>query len=91
MLRVKGLPRFLHVLTTIHALGAVACITMAVGSAVSAEFRDSLAASGGSRLMLDLFGARTWIFLMFVGVVLAVLAYGSFRVRPWAWHPIAAP
>ena len=35
--------------------------------------------------MLDLFGPMTWLFLLFIGVVLAVLAYGSFRVRAWAW------
>jgi len=57
---------------------------MAVGSGTSADFRESLARSGGSRLMLDLFGPMTWLFLLFIGVVLAVLAYGSFRVRAWA-------
>lgn len=82
---VNHLPRFLHILTAIHALGALACFAMAVGSGVSASFRESLAVSGGSRLMLDLFGESTSIFLLFVGTVLLVLAYGSFRVRSWAW------
>jgi len=59
---------------------------MALVSALSAAFRESLAVSGGSRLMLDLFGASTWLFLLLVGCVLGVLAYGSLRVRPWAWH-----
>lgn len=36
--------------------------------------------------MLDLFGTLTWLFLLFVSAVLAVLAYGSFTVRPWAWQ-----
>jgi hypothetical protein len=85
LVMVNRLPRFLHVLTAIHAVGALACFSMAVGSAISAEFRQSLAVSGGSKLMLDLFGASTSIFLLFVGIVLAVLAYGSFRVRSWAW------
>ncbi len=35
--------------------------------------------------MLAWFGAWTWAFLLFVGTVLAVLAYASWRVRPWAW------
>jgi hypothetical protein len=82
---VNRLPRFLHVLTTIHAVGAVACFVMAAGSAISAEFRQSLAVSGGSTLMLDLFGASTSLFLLFVGIVLAVLAYGSLRLFSWAW------
>lgn len=80
------LPRFLHLLTTIHALGAIACFTMAVGSAASASFRDALAVSGGSELMVELFGPWTWAFLLFVGAVLATLAHASWRVRPWAWH-----
>ena len=35
--------------------------------------------------MVALFAEWTWAFLLFVGVVLAVLAYSSWRVRPWAW------
>jgi hypothetical protein len=81
-----ALPRFVHVLTTIHALGAVACFAMGAGSALSAEFRTSLAVSGGSRLMLALFGEWTWAFLLFVGTVLGVLAWASWRCRPWAWE-----
>jgi hypothetical protein len=46
------MPRFLHALTAINALGAVACFVMAIGSAVSAQFWSSLAVSGGSALML---------------------------------------
>lgn len=79
------MPRFLHVLTAIHAVGAVACFVMATGSAISEEFRSSLAVSGGSALMLALFGEGTWAFLLFVGMVLAVLAYASWRRRWWAW------
>ena len=81
-----SLPRFLHVLTGIHALGAMACFIMAVGSGTSPHFRDALAASGGSELMVDMLGPRTWLFLLFVGAVLATLAYASWRVRPWAWE-----
>jgi hypothetical protein len=58
---------------------------MTAGSAASDSFREALAVSGGSKIMLDWFGSRTWIFLMFIGVVLATLAYGSWRIRPWAW------
>lgn len=36
--------------------------------------------------MVQWFGARTWAFLLFVGLVLTALAYASWRVRPWAWH-----
>jgi nitrate/nitrite transporter NarK len=36
--------------------------------------------------MIAHFGARTWAFLLFVCTVLAVLAYASSRLRPWAWH-----
>ncbi len=79
------IPLFLHVLTAIHALGAVACFVMAIGSAVSAEFRSSLAVSGGSAIMVAFFGEHTWAFLLFVGAVLAVLAYSSWRVSWWAW------
>lgn len=79
------MPRFLHALTAIHALGAVACLVMPIGSAVSAEFRSSLAVSGGSALMVAMFGDKTWAFLLSVGVVLGVLAYSSWRVRWWAW------
>jgi hypothetical protein len=46
-------PRFIHVLTTIHALGAVACFTMAIGSALSDSFRESLMVSEGSRMVIQ--------------------------------------
>lgn len=59
---------------------------MAAGSAVSTSFREGLVVSGGSALMVDLFGQETWAFLLGVGAVLAILAYASWRVRPWAWH-----
>ena len=81
-----GLPRFLHLLTAIHALGALACLVMAIGSALSASFRDALVVSGGSAIMVELFGRWTWAFLLLVGAVLATLARASWRVRPWAWH-----
>jgi len=77
---------FVHVLTVVHAIGALACFTMAAGSAASARFRESLAVSGGSTIMVRALGASTWIFLLLVGMVLAVLAHASWRARPWAWH-----
>jgi hypothetical protein len=58
---------------------------MAIGSAASDNFRASLAASGGSAIMVASFRQWTWAFLGFVGAVLATLAYSSWRVRPWAW------
>lgn len=36
--------------------------------------------------MVEAFGAYTWIFLLFVGIILAILAYSSWRVRSWAWE-----
>jgi hypothetical protein len=79
-------PRFLHALTLLHALGAAACFIMAAGSGISTTFRDALAVSGGSTAMIEIFGSRTWAFLLFVGLVLAILAHASWRVRRWAWH-----
>jgi hypothetical protein len=35
--------------------------------------------------MIERFGEWTWVFLLFIGSVLAVLAWSSWRVRPWAW------
>jgi hypothetical protein len=77
--------RFVHLLTAIHATGAVACFTMAVGSAISPGFRESLVVSPGSALMTSLFGARTWIFLTGVGSFLVALAYASWKKRRRAW------
>lgn len=59
---------------------------MSAGSATSESFRDSLAVSGASTIMVEWFGAATWAFLLGVGLVLTLLAYASWRVRPWAWH-----
>lgn len=62
-------PRFLHALTGIHAIGALACFVMAVGSAASGSFREALVVSGGSELMVEFFGRGTWAFLVFVGSI----------------------
>lgn len=78
-------PWGIHVLTTIHGLGAVACLVMAAGSAMSERFRLSLIASPGSALMMDLFGPRVWIFLLGIATLLSVLCYGSWNLRTWAW------
>jgi hypothetical protein len=83
---MKKSTAFVHVLTVVHALGAAACVVMSAGSAASASFRESLAVSGGSAIMVRWFGANTWAFLLSIAVVLMVLAYASWRVRPWAWH-----
>lgn len=79
------MPRFLHVLTAVHGAGALACVVLAAGSAISGGFRAGLGRSGGSRMMLAMFGEGTWAFLVLVGLVLGMLAYGSWRVRSWAW------
>ena len=83
---MKRSSAFVHVLTGVHALGALACFVMSAGSAASASFRNSLAVSGGSTIMVVRFGPATWAFLLLVGLVLATLAYASWRVRPWAWR-----
>jgi hypothetical protein len=82
---MRPLPRFVHALTAVHAVGACACFVMAAGSAASDNFRAGLAVSGGSTIMVASFREWTWVFLVFVGAVLATLAYSSWRARPWAW------
>jgi hypothetical protein len=84
-MQIASLPRFLHALTAIHAVGACACFVMAIGSAISDDFRAALAVSGGSTIMVAWLQEWTWAFLLFVGAVLAILAYSSWCVRPWAW------
>jgi hypothetical protein len=81
--RESDVPRGIHLLTIIHGLGAVACITMAAGSAASEAFRLSLVASPGSAMMMDLFGPQVWIFLLGIAGLLAMLCYGSWRLRRW--------
>jgi hypothetical protein len=58
---------------------------MAVGSAISPEFREALVVSPGSAMVVSLFGAWTWIFLAAVGSFLVALAHASWRKRPRAW------
>ena len=78
-------PRFLHVLTAIHAVGCVATLVMAIGSALSRAFRHSLAVSEGSALMVEMFGAWTSPFLLGISAFLASLAYASWKRRRRAW------
>ena len=82
--RKPRVPWGVHVLTILHGLGAVACLVMATGSAMSERFRLSLVASPGSALMMDLFGQRVWIFLLAIAVLLSALCYGSWKLRSWA-------
>lgn len=79
------IPRGVHVLTLIHGVGSLVCVVLSVGSALSIDFRRGLARTGGSRLMVDVFGGWTWAFLGFIAVVLATLSYGSWKLRPYAW------
>ena len=76
-------PLGIHLLTAIHGLGAIACLVMAVGSAISERFRLSLVVSPGSALMMDVFGPRVWIFLIPIVVLLTILCYGSWHLRRW--------
>ncbi|CAA9231063.1 MAG: hypothetical protein AVDCRST_MAG42-1133 [uncultured Chthoniobacterales bacterium] len=83
--REAEVPWGVHALTALHGLGAIACVVMALGSAISERFRLSLVASPGSALMMDLFGPRVWIFLLAIAALLAALSYGSWHLRRWAW------
>lgn len=79
----KQIPWGIHLLTTIHGLGALVLIVMVVGCSLSESFRLSLIASPGSALMMDLFGRNVWIFLLLVACLLSTLCYGSWRLRGW--------
>lgn len=81
----RDVPRGVHLLTAIHGTGGVACAVLAVGSALSVEFREGLARTGGSRLMVAIFGEWTRAFLGFIAAVLVTLSYGSWQLRPYAW------
>ena len=80
----RRVPRGIHALTALHGAGALACFVMSAGSALSEPFRLGLARSGGSALMVAWFGPWVWAFLLGVGALLALLSYGSWRLRPWA-------
>ena len=78
-------PKGIHVLTAIHGIGSGVCAVLAAGSAASAGFRENLAQTGGSRLMVATFGGWTWAFLLFLAVVLGTLSWGSWTRRRYAW------
>lgn len=79
-----SVPVGIHVLTAIHGLGALACLTMAVGCALSEQFRLGLVKTPGSELMMEIFGWWVWIFLTAIAVLLTTLCYGSWQLRSWA-------
>lgn len=79
------MPAGVHVLTTIHGVGSLVCLVLSAGSAASSAFREGLARTDGSRLMVELFGPWTWAFLGLIAAVLATLAYGSWSRRRYAW------
>lgn len=81
----KRVPRGVHALTAIHGVGALVCAVLSAGSAVSTGFRQSLAQTGGSHLMVEFFGQWTWGFLLFIALVLAALSYGSWNLRSYTW------
>lgn len=72
-------------LTAIHGVGSLVCAVLSAGSAVSVGFRQGLARTGGSRLMVAFFGDWTWLFLLFIAAVLGTLSYGSWSLRAYAW------
>ena len=76
-------PWGVHVLTVIHGLGAIACLTMAIGSAASERFRLGLVASPGSTIAVEFFGQYLWMFLILIATLLTTLCYGSWNLRPW--------
>ena len=79
----RAVPVGIHILTAIHGLGAVACLTMAIGSAASERFRLGLVASPGSAIMMDVFGQYVWLFLLAIAALLTTLSYGSWHLRRW--------
>lgn len=81
----RRVPAGVHLLTGIHGLGSVTCLMLSIGSGLSDDFRTGLAATEGGQLMVDFFGQFTWAFLAVVAVTLASLAYGSWKLRPFAW------
>ena len=82
---IAPVPWGIHLLTAIHGLGAVACLVMALGSALSDSFRLGLVASPGSAIMVSFFGRYVWIFLVLIAALLTALCYGSWHLRSWAW------
>lgn len=83
--RRRDVPLGVHVLTAIHGTGSLVCVVLSAGSALSEGFREGLARTGGSRLMVETFGDATWAFLLFIAAMLGTLAYGSWRRRRWVW------
>ena len=81
--RNAAVPWGIHLLTAIHGLGAVACLVMAIGSALSDRFRLGLVASPGSAIMIEFFGRNVWMFLLAIAALLTALCYGSWKLRPW--------
>jgi hypothetical protein len=79
----KKVPWGVRLLTAIHGIGALVLIVMAVGCSLSEKFRLSLISSPGSALVMDLFGASVWIFVLLIASLLSVLCYGSWRLRGW--------
>jgi hypothetical protein len=82
--KIAHVPWGIHLLTAIHGLGAVACVVMALGSALSDSFRLGLVASPGSAIMVSFFGRYVWMFLVVIAALLTTLCYGSWHLRPWA-------
>lgn len=78
-------PSGVHLLTAIHGLGSIASGVLAAGSGLSPAFRRGLMQTESGRLMVEFFGTGTWLFLGFISLILALLSYGSWRLRTYAW------
>lgn len=81
MQRAQG---FVHSLTAIHALGAVAVWSMAAFVAWTGE-ADRLATTPGARQLVAWTGRWLAGFFVVLGAFLAALAWGSWRRQPWSW------
>lgn len=76
---------FVRILTSIHALGSLVLIGMTAYLLFGGNQND-LARTPGARLMVDLLGPWLPPFLGSLAILLASIAWSSFRRRPWAWR-----
>jgi hypothetical protein len=77
---------FLQVLTTIHATGSLILVGMTLYVLAGESHSEELARTPGARIMVDTLGRWLPAFLGGLACFLAVLAWSSYRRRPWAWY-----
>ena len=76
---------FVHALTAIHGLGALAVWLMAAYVAMGDGNADKLATTPGARQLVDWTGPWMAMFLVALGGLLAALAWGSHNGKSWSW------